>query len=191
MSKKVLFSVLTVVILFFVGVGIYVYRTPRSQLSVTPLLTPVPEVTASSGPANCTKDQLYGSMSSEGAAGSIYVDIKITNISKSSCNLTLGNNISPQIESDNITSKYQTTSSGNVEFSLGSNESVYSRLHFPNGPQCSSGINPQNISFVYDPKGVNLQLKTDDNKNYLTIQACQGSENTQIDIWPVSSLPIK
>ena len=190
MSQKILIP-LALVFLVVVGIIVYVYKTPMSQLAVTPLLTPTPEITASPTTPGCSKDQLTGILTSQGAAGSIYVDVKITNISTVACNVNLGNSIVAQISANNITTKYQTPAAGSEEFNLAPNASLYSRLHFPNGPQCSGSVNPQSVSFVYDPKGIALQLKTSDNKNYLIVQACQGNENTQIDIWPVLSSPIK
>ncbi|CAN5337193.1 hypothetical protein BH10PAT1_BH10PAT1_0700 [soil metagenome] len=128
----------------------------------------------------CTSDQLSANITSEGAAGSIYGTLTLTNNSATACNVALGNSVNAVFLANNISINYEATDA-KEDFLLNPAAEVYSQVHFPNGPQCQSGITEQDVSFQYQTKLIGS----------LKIQACKSQdEPTVIDIWPLSKTPI-
>jgi hypothetical protein len=153
--------------------------------SVSPMQTQMPTTTVL-----CQQNQLSGSLSAQGAAGNIYAKLILTNISKTSCEITLGNTISATFAAKNIVIHNQQTVPAE-NFLLTQGAKVYSQIHYPNGPQCQSSISPQPVTFAYKTAQTSLLFVPDEQTGKLQIQACSSSkEKTTIDIWPLSKNPI-
>lgn len=179
--------VLFIIFLAIIGAVIFAFLKPSHQ-SIGP--TPTPTSTQTSSPTSeqtqlCQTNQINATITSQGAAGSIYGKLTMKNISDKSCHVTLGNTIKANFTAANISFKYQENPPA-TDFVLEPNATVYSQVRLPNGPQCQSGISPKEITFTYN----NISFATT-NKTPLMIQSCTSpSEQTVVDIWPLSKTPI-
>ncbi len=195
--KKIM---LTVVLLGIIFAAAFIFtsksnapKTATAPLSPTPnTVTPLPTLPGTNvAIVFCGSSQLSGNISTEGAAGSIYATLTLTNIGNSTCKVILGNTISAIFDADNIDA--QNVQSGQTKnFSLTPQEKVYSQARLPNGPQCQSGIVQKQISFFYKAADTSVEFKpTSANQLKLTVQACTSpAEKTTIDIWPLSENPV-
>jgi hypothetical protein len=138
----------------------------------------------------CQNNQLATSLSAQGAAGNIYDTLVLTNKGKTACTVVLGNTITAQFSANNMTVHYvENVSSQN--FVLAPATTAYSQIHYPNGPQCQSGIKPQPISFLYKTDQTSVVFASDAQTGKMVVQACVSpTEKTTIDIWPLSKQPI-
>lgn len=141
----------------------------------------------------CQANQLTAKLTSQGAAGSIYDALEITNMGTKSCELEIGNIVRAMFDDKyivpkNIVIHYVQTIPA-YSFTLVPGAKVYSQIHYPNGPQCQSGIEPIQISFVVDQS--DIIFKPGAQSKNLMIQACKSdAEKTTVDIWPLSKNPI-
>ena len=166
-----------------------VEQTPT--VSISPMQTQTPtQIPAESTSTFCTFNQLSGMLSSEGAAGNIYISLTLMNTGKTSCEIILGNTVSAEFAANNIVRhNEQTVPSQN--FILEPGAKVYSQIHYPNGPQCQSGITPKPISIIYKNGEIVVPFASDPQTGRLMIQACiSQAEKTTVDIWPLSKNPI-
>lgn len=128
-------------------------------------------------------------MQPEGAAGNIYVTLTIKNVSQTSCQV-IGNNL-PSVNYPisvtnfkTITKRQPTT----TVFTLTPNQTIYSLIHYPNGPQCSSKATGVDT-------GVSYAISSKDTISFkptmgttLEIPSCGSSSDiTTIDLYPFSS----
>jgi len=164
-------------------------KTQHSSQTLSSLPTNSPPTKAPL--AQCSQDQLVATISAQGAAGNIYGNLELTNIGKTVCAITLGNTITATTSATNILIHYQQNLSPQP-FVLAPSEKVYSQVHYPNGPQCQTGISPQPLAFIYktDQTAVTFQLPSPQTGK-LILQSCTSpAEKTTIDIWPLSKTPI-
>ncbi len=174
--------------------------SPTSSLSPTNSLPPAASAspTATKGTPTtqtstppCTNDQLAATIAAQGGAGNIFGTLELTNTGATTCSVVLGNTIIETTPATNVTVHYQQTATTQV-FVLKPHAKAYSQVHYPNGPQCSSGVTPQPITFLYksDQTAVPFQ-STAPQTGTLMIQACTSqTEKTVVDIWPLSQSPI-
>jgi Domain of unknown function (DUF4232) len=157
-----------------------------TPLSKMPNATPTPvQIT------QCKRNQLKATINEQAGAGNIYGTLEMTNTGKTTCTVELGNTITETTDAKNVTISYKQSIPTQL-FLLAPGAKVYSQVHYPNGPQCQSGISPKAISFVYksNQTAIMFQSTTPGIKN-LTIQACTSlAEKTVVDIWPLSKTPI-
>jgi Domain of unknown function (DUF4232) len=138
----------------------------------------------------CKKNQLSATIETEGAAGNIYGTLTLTNISKTSCTITLGNTITAMFSTGNMILHYK-QAVPSESFSLAPSAKVYSQIHYPNGPQCQSGILQQPITFFYKTNQTTKTFTLTKQTGKLLVQACKSpNEQTLIDIWPLSKTPV-
>lgn len=177
MSKSILLLIAVVVL---VSIGVYSYRNKNTN----PLAPATPQAT---NLLNCTEDDLDGLAEFQGAAGSIYASLTITNKTDNSCIMTLGNSIKINYSANNILTKY-TSNSASQTYTLPAGGKVYSQIRYPNGPQCQGPTSPKAITITYGEgdEDTILDFADKDGKTNFTVQACAGAEKTAIDIWPLS-----
>lgn len=183
MEKMKWIGVLIIVVALFGWLFIFMksFKPPVDEATSLPTssVTSTP-----SAVSYCTDNDLSASASFEAAAGNIYGTLTITNISNNDCVITLGNSIKAKYTANNITVAYK-SSDPNTMYTLASHAKVYSQVHYPNGPQCQSAILPQPVTLSYEVNNVKVNFES------FNVSACVGSENTQIDIWPISINPLR
>jgi hypothetical protein len=163
--------------------------TPTKAVSQTP--TQVNTKPTATQATFCQANQLSAKLTSQGAAGSIYDALEMTNTSTTPCSVDLGNTVTAKFEAKNIVTNDQSTVH-TENFILKPNATVYSQVHYPNGPQCQSGITPQPISIFYKSDQTSIAFEPNIQTGKLLVQACTSeSEKTTVDIWPLSKNPIQ
>jgi hypothetical protein len=194
MKNMRLIIILSIIIAFCVA-GYYFLQTFSKPQNVSKYPAP-PFIKLSTSPSSanlmtktspassqCTQGQLQATIIEQAGAGNIY--------GKTACSLELGNTIAVMTDTKNVTIHYQKTAP-NMMYILAPGANVYSQVHYPNGPQCQSGISPKPITFLYKSGQISdtFQSKTP-HMGTLMIQACTSpTEKTTIDIWPLSISPI-
>jgi hypothetical protein len=182
--KNAKLIIILVVIVVFATIGTFLISkfsspnaVPQPQLNTQPTTTPF-----------CQPNQLSGNIDTQAAAGNIYATLTLTNIGKTACEIALGDTISARFDAKNIAVHYEDTTHSN-KMILSPTKSVYSQVHFPNGPQCQSGIIQKPLTLTYKAGQTSIEFKSTNGK--LMVQACSSeSEKTIIDIWPLSQKPI-
>ncbi len=168
---------IVVVILFFVIlIGSYIFFAKKS--SPSQLVT-----------GYCAGSALEGSISTEGAAGSVYGTLTLKNISSSPCQIMGSNYIEADYSAENIVLSKQ-DGVGDEVILLVPQQSVYSKVRYQNGPQCSSPL-PTTIVFRYKfSPSESIRFKDITGDSNLPIVACsQVAETTQVSVWSISSNP--
>jgi len=125
------------------------------------------------------------------AAGNVYGNLAITNKTGNNCTIN-GDGF--------VQANYDTSKNGNIgivnlglpsaeTYTLKSGQSVYTRVHMPNGPQCSTGIHYVPVTFSYNISDSNNITFTDSQgKQEFSITACDSpTDLTQIDITNLSN----
>lgn len=169
---------------------------PSPALSPTPVVSSAPSSAAASTPTPkattvCNPANLKGTVQLSPGAGNVFGTITLTNTSTTSCEIP-GNHFA-QLAYDKTTAKnivivYQGITSTSP-FVLSPNESVYATLHYPNGPQCQSGVNPVNVSLAYSiSPGNAITIANTGGDIPLVINACiSPSEMTQVQVGSFST----
>jgi Domain of unknown function (DUF4232) len=204
--KNVKLIIILLVIITFCIAGYYflqIFSRPQNvskypappfiKLSPTlpPTVTPTNAISNQTQITACTQNELRATIMAQGAAGNIYGTLEMANTGKAACSVELGNTVSAMTDAKNITIHYQQTAPSQT-FILAPGSKVYSQVHYPNGPQCQSGIAPKPISFLYKTLQTAITFQsTTPHEGTLMIQACTSlAEKTVVDIWPLSLSPI-
>lgn len=152
-------------------------------------------VTQPSSGVYCSPEDIQAVLTLSPGAGNVYGTFTIKNFTKVSCLIQGGQFITPDYDSQsvkNISVSYIGHTQP-VPFVLPPGQSLYSQVHYPNGPQCQSiGFNQTPVSFSYKISSTDTVLfKTGEGKTQLVIQTCKtNSAITEIKIWNLSSQPI-
>lgn len=187
--------VLITIILGIIGLSVLFFNTrPKSDTQNGIITTPSPAKAVSSSPPQtvvCGEKQLAGSISTQGAAGNIYATLELTNTGTTACQITLGNSITAAFDASNIDLHYQQQSTPQA-FMLAPSAKVYSQVHYPNGPQCSSGVREEQVTFFYKTDQTSVTFApVNIQQEKVVVQDCVSpAERTVIDIWPLSKTPI-
>lgn len=192
--KKVIYLVLSLILLstFLFGINYALHKNNQPQY---PKIITTPPVTISPTTSStfCRPDQLQGRVSIEPAAGNIYGTITLKNISSTPCTLSADKMISatasPEVK--NIDLAYEGARSLQT-ITLKTGQTLYSQLHYPNGPQCSgmSNFTPVTLSYSYSPTD-DLIFSTANGSKTITVATCQSStEKTTIQLWYLADHPI-
>lgn len=141
----------------------------------------------------CAPNQLQANLSLEPAAGNIYGTFTIKNTSNTTCQVS-GNsfitaNYASTIKNIAVTHVGEPTQS---TYTLEPNQTLYSQLHYPNGPQCSSAAQSTPVTFRYAVSPNKSITFTNSNGNTAqNVATCKASdEETTIQIWNISDKPI-
>lgn len=185
---------LLIIVILLVGGGYYYFQTqqqstsPTPQPAVTTVVTATPTATASSS-AFCLPTQLQAVIDPEVAAGNLYGQITIKNTSQTTCQI-VGNN-TLEVGYPLSVKNFQTATKGQATtpvFTLEPGQTIYSLLHFANGPQCSSMATQVNSMVSYDISTTASVTFTPTIGSTLSIPSCGNqSEITTIDLYPFSS----
>ncbi len=131
----------------------------------------------------CKPQDLAASVTLGPAAGNIYGDFQITNSSNQMCQIVGTNYVLisyDQIRNNNIKVVHQPQTMQSI-FQLKPNDSVYAKIHYPNGPQCNGPTKSVNISFSYQISPDQTVIFKNPNQNF-PLQACVSADITQIDL---------
>lgn len=191
--KKILFVLGIVIVLVLLGSAtVFV----KNVYQPSPSLSPTPNISIAVSPTSvpptfCKPAALHATLITQGAAGNIYGTLAIKNTSAFACQIQGNQFIQAAYQVSNITVGHQGTPSAAL-LMIQPNQSVYSQIHYPNGPQCNGPTKDTSISFSY-PISPNAKV-TFQNQNGQTIQSipvCSAtSEITNIDVWSLSNKPI-
>jgi len=181
--------VLIIIALVLIG-SFYIFKNQEQQ-NVTST-SPTPTIETNSNALNfCKPTDLEATLTAEGAAGNIFGTLTIKNISGKNCEVLGNNYILPIFDAKNLVVKNQ-GEKGPETFTLSKNQTIYSQIHYPNGPQCSGATNEVNIIYAYkiSPEdSIDFKGENDDTKQ--TIGVCKSaSQLTQLDVWSLSEKPV-
>jgi hypothetical protein len=193
--KKLLIP-LFVLIIIILAAGIYLFVQQVYTQSATPTVTKptiitIPSPSATPQPEFCKPSDLHATLTTEGAAGNIYGTLMIKNISKTPCPIQGKQFVEATFQAKNLTVEHVGTPSAEV-LTLQPNQTVYSQLHYPNGPQCSGPTTQVSISYSY-PIAPNAKVVFQDTtgKTIQTIPVCQtATEMTNLQVWGLSNEPV-
>jgi hypothetical protein len=194
---KIFISLIAIIIL--VG-GAFYFLSKSTKTANTTNPTPSPSAMASTSTPEpisdtpsitfCLPKDLEGTVNLEGAAGNIYGTVAIVNISQKKCEIMGNNFLTADYTAQNITVK-NNGEVGPSTMTLLPGKTVYSQIHYPNGPQCSGMANQTKITLKYQINSnefITFKTQTGDG---LSIPTCSSSsEITQLDLWSLSTKPI-
>lgn len=203
MSRQVYIWVGIIVIILLIGAGFLFTRKtnnivtspqPSPTSAVTnPISTPSPSITNTT--TFCTPQNVQAGLTLSPGAGNVYGTFTLKNISSSTCQIIGGSFISPQYDTSTV-KNITITDTGQTQsqpFDLAPNQSIYSQVHYPNGPQCQSvGLNQTPVTFSYKISPTDsVSFKTPDGKTQQIVQTCKSpTDMTEIQIWNMSTKPI-
>jgi len=190
---KAIIVTIVVVLLGILG-GIYFYtQTPHQPQNPSP--TPVP-ITSSPTVSStyCSPQDLVASYNSNAGAGNIYLEIMITNISNRECEVIGNNYIAAQYDTQTI-KNISLHHMGTVEkdiFTLSPNQTLYSQIHYPNGPQCQGPTQAVQVVFTYAISSTStITFNNTQEHGGHSFPVCSSpTDITTIDIWNMSAQPI-
>jgi len=156
--------------------------------SVMPTKTPQPTTTTESV---CAPTDILATIALEAGAGNIYGTLSLQNKSKHSCSINGNDYVIPQYEAKNITVSRQGTV-GEKSILLSAGQTVYSQVHFPNGPQCQGPTVEGTVSFTYPISDSQSVVFSDDSGEVRQpIQLCSSAtDNTEVQVWSISNKPV-
>lgn len=190
MKKSVLVFLLLIIL---IAGGIYLYQqnhvvtAPTTQQIIpSPSTKPKPSPTLAQT-SYCTTDALDPRVSLETAAGNTYANISLKNISGKTCSIDGNNFILPTSSAANVTITKE-GKEGPQYITLAPDQTVYSQVHYPNGPQCTSETETYAITFAYkiSPSQTITFFDKDSNPD-LSLTGCKSEEEkTPIQVWSIS-----
>lgn len=197
----VIVIILAVILLGLIGY-IFLYRKSSNRpVTPTPSVTkvmapPSTSVTPSiNGTTFCIPAQLKSTVQLSSGAGNVYGTFMITNISDHACKVIGDSFIQVHYDSDSI-KNLVVEHSGNPShsrFTLQPQSSVYSQVHYPNGPQCNGPTVTDQVSFTYAISDTDSVTFKDirSNSNTFSVNGCSAAnDTTTITIWNLSNEPI-
>ncbi len=186
--KNIFWPVLIIGVALFGGY--FLLQNSQVQKQLSPVPSPS---TISTTETYCSPQDLQATLTLDAGAGNIYGNATIKNISAKNCQIVGSNFISAQYAQSiqNIVVTHVGQSQTNI-FDLSPNQTVYSQVHYPNGPQCGSGIQIAKVKFAYAISTIDTIMFTaqnGDEEQDVTI-CTSPSELTTIQVWNMSSQPI-
>ena len=128
-------------------------------------------------------------------AGNVYGTFTLKNLSKNTCQI-LGNEFVNMSYDTNTVKNITVTHVGQTQeqpFTITSGQTLYSQVHFPNGPQCQSiGIHPIPVTFTYKISPTDtVTFRNPSEMISPVVQACSSpTDMTGVKIWEMSTTPI-
>lgn len=198
--KVVNIFLLIVIIVIFGGFLYFQNHTLQQNAPTSTLTAPSPTLASSAiAPTSsqnfCKPQDLQAMIELSPGAGNVYGTFTLKNISKISCEVLGG---------EFITAAYDTAAVKNITLSrmgqtqpqpfvVGPGESLYSQVHYPNGPQCQSvGSNPTFVKFTYQIASDTLVTFANASGSIQqAVQTCKSpTDMTEIQIWQMATKPI-
>ncbi|HSW97490.1 MAG TPA: DUF4232 domain-containing protein [Candidatus Saccharimonadales bacterium] len=166
----------------------YSFQSDGNLLAVGSPITSVPH-------ADCKRNDLETNLALSPGAGNVFGTVTLKNISPHTCQIAGGSFINaeynPSVTNISIVHVGQTQSQ---PFILAPNQTIYSQIHYPNGPQCSTGVKTTKVAFSYNISGnETVTFKDMDGaiSEDASVQTCNSpADVTQIEIWKMSTTPI-
>lgn len=188
MKKRI--ALICIGILLFLGtVGYFVLHATKP----TPTLPPNPTPT-SAVDEYCTPTALQTQVNLSPGAGNIYGTFTLKNISQASCKILGGEFIA--VHFDSTIKNIAITHIGQIQkdpFAVQPGQTIYSQIHYPNGPQCQSvGLTSVPVTFTYQISPTQVVSFTSIGQQIKPIvQACKNpTDITTIEIWNMAIKPI-
>ncbi len=197
MKKRKLIILGCLILLILTAAGTYFFNK-KNYVSQKP--SPIQTITSSPKPSAtpsteskiyCLPVDLEAKISLDPGAGNVYGSLTIKNISKSTCRINGMDFILPTSSVKNITISKQGKSVASF-FLLKPGETLYSQVHFPNGPQCSTETVATPVVFTYKiSTAQSIQFSDDSGSKEQTVNSCKKeSEKTEVQVWPLMHQPI-
>lgn len=192
--KSIVIFFVVLIIVMLTTIGFLVLRpstNPGSPTSVTPPAVSTPTPTTPSLSPSCNPSDLKAIIATEGGAGNIYGTLTLQNISTSSCTI-IGNNFISATSPATTLSFHHQGSLGPESISLAPHQTVYSQVHFPNGPQCPGSITQSSIIFKYlVSSATSITFTNANGKTSQPIQICSDQKTiTTVDLWSIYLHPV-
>lgn len=169
---------------------------PQQQISPTATPNPSGAIVSPGNPVTyCTPQNLQAFVTLNPGAGNIYGTFTLKNISKLPCRILGGNFIAAEYDKTavkNITVSH-TGQTQPQPFIVGPDQTIYSQVHYPNGPQCQSeGLNQTEVTFTYPISPANtVAFENQEGKTAQIVQTCKSpTDMTEIRIWNMADKPI-
>jgi len=190
--KRTVTLLLLIIISLFV-VWLYFSKNTHWQLNNVPIPTQRPKM-PNGIPAFCSPIDVQALLTVDHAAGNVYGTFLIKNISTKTCRIPGNNFITPEYDTNtikNITVEHTGTQESAL-FTLLPSQTLYSQMHYPNGPQCQGNIKSANVVFTYTiSPSDKLTFLNQENDKYQQVTVCiTTAYTTTIQIWNMSSKPI-
>jgi hypothetical protein len=179
MSKIVKISI-TLAVLVIIVCAVY-----YSEYKIKPVYVPL-SPTGAANVAFCTAGNLTATVTFEPAAGNIYGTFTITNTSTQKCNVLANTFVKVEYavaKNPNVNVVNLGQPSGQP-FTLEPDQSIHAKSHYPNGPQCQSGVHPEAVTYTYkvSPDAAVTFTNPDVNRDF-PLQVCSSNaEITEVDI---------
>lgn len=193
LMKNVLITIIVLVLAGAAGF-FYLQNNKSTTISANPTPTQIVQATPSEEEAGyCTPSQLEAKLDPEVAAGNYYGAITIKNISQSTCQI-IGNN-SLEVGYPMSVENFQTVNKDKPStsiFTLTPNQTIYSLIHFPNGPQCSSEAVQVDAMVSYDISDEDsISFKPTMGDTVLIPSCGEESEMTDIGLYSFSNQEVQ
>jgi hypothetical protein len=157
--------------------------TPSASQAFPPVSSEIPVLTPADR-GQCLLDDLSATITFDHAAGNVYGTFALSNISNRVCTVP-NNKIALMYDQQAIHTILVTYTSmlASKEFTLNPGGEVTATLHYPNGPQCESGILDAGVSYFYPlaPEQF-VSFSAADKKQQFTMPVCKGKEITEVTI---------
>lgn len=140
----------------------------------------------------CAPSAINSTITTEGAAGSIFGTFKLTNTSNKTCKI-MGNQFIKAGYNSNIKNIkiIHTGQTQKDDFVLAPDQTIYSQVRVQNGPQCLGETVSTPIEFSYSISPNEVTVFKNGNNSSVNFQSCSASdENTIIEIWNMQKTPI-
>lgn len=178
--KKILIAI---VIIILAGVGYVASKSIRKNTEFTQL--PSPTATQPGKTQFCTPTQLKTVMTPEAAAGNVYAKLSIKNTSATVCQIIGDNQL--KVDYPVSVTNFRTDQKDTPQkkfFTLNPGQVIYSLIHYPNGPQCSSKATDVDTMVSYKISAKDFVAFTPANATTVSIPSCgEQSELTMIDLY--------
>lgn len=214
MNRQIIIILVIIVVLLLLVAG-YFYGKSLTTEFIAPTPTPMPIILPTTAPTSiptptptpvtvtpnptvtisyCLPANLQATIDLSPGAGNVYGTFTLKNVSSNTCKISGGEFIgvnydTTKVKNITVTDIGQTQSQ---PFILNPNQTIYSQVHYPNGPQCQSGVNQTPVTFTYKISPTSTVVFTSAQNNIpQVVQTCKSdSEMTEVQIWNMSTQPI-
>lgn len=172
--------------------ALFEYSGNKTSILVTPSITPTTQPTFTPSTAtSCSAQAIDATARIEPAAGNVFITAVLKNTSKATCFLDGGTYADFSYDK----AKYKTTTivtvgpapRGMIELLPG--QALYAAIRYPNGPQCSGGVQQIPTMLTYTlVDGSVLHFNDGETTEKFSLQGCIGTEDiTEIIVNPFST----
>ncbi len=180
-----------ILLFIFLAIVLVLAVSTNKRNTQSPPILNSPSAAASDAISYCTPDQLESTVSTEGAAGSIYATLTMKNLSTKICQV-YGNKIVAVsfAKSDSNVKVTPDSLSPHQFITLQPGDTIYSQIKYPNGPQCSRGVVQNVFTITYPISESDVVNFVSQDGNALLMQVCTNSDITDVLVWPFMGSPV-